>query len=58
VGDHVRKEMKMGLQTQAAIAEHLTVGEICRRLRKAGRATDAVAKATHRRDYWIVDFTG
>ena len=56
--DHFRKEKSMGLRTQAAIAEHLTVSEICRRLRIAARATDAVAKSTHREDYWIVAFTG
>jgi hypothetical protein len=46
----------MGLQTQVVIAGHLTVEDICRRLRTGAGIETAAARPTHRPDYWVVEF--
>lgn len=47
----------MGLDTQAVLKGHLSVEEVCTRLRSAYGVADAVARPTRSRDYWIVEFT-
>ncbi len=46
----------MSLQTQAVVSGHLTVEDICLRLRETGRASDIVARPGRHSDYWIVEF--
>lgn len=47
----------MGLETQAIVAEHLSVEEVCRRLRSVQGVGDAVPRPMHHPDYWIVEYT-
>ncbi|TPE64850.1 hypothetical protein FJQ54_00545 [Sandaracinobacter neustonicus] len=46
----------MGLETQAVLPTHLSVQDICSRLRTGYGVADATARATRTSDYWIVDF--
>lgn len=47
----------MGLETQAVVIGHLSIEEVCRRLRSAHGIGDAVARPMHHPDYWLVEFT-
>lgn len=47
----------MGLDTQAVLKGHLSIEEVCTRLRSAYGVADAVARPMRSQDYWIVEFT-
>ena len=46
----------MSLQTQAVVSGHLSVEDICRRLRAGYGARNVVARPGRHSDYWIVEF--
>lgn len=46
----------MSLHTQAVISGHLSVEDICRRLREGYGARNVVARPGRHSDYWIVEF--
>ena len=46
----------MSLQTQAVVSAHLSVEDICRRLREKCGARNVIARPGRHSDYWIVEF--
>lgn len=46
----------MSLQTQAVVSGHLSVEDICRRLRENYGARSIVARPGRHSDYWTIEF--
>jgi hypothetical protein len=47
----------MGLETQAVISGHLTVHDICRRLRTGYGAVAPLPRGARVADHWMIEFT-